>query len=197
MRMLGVIDYNAGNIKSVSNCLEKLNIPFFISGDPHELETAEKILFPGVGHAKASMIEVKKRGLDIFLKNTNKPVLGICVGMQLMFDWAEEGDTKCLGIIEGKVPKFCINEVGIVPHIGWNEVEFSRRVLGIKDNTDFYFVHSYYCQPKNQENILAETSYNGKKFCCAVEYKNYMGMQFHPEKSGKYGEEVLKKFWEI
>jgi glutamine amidotransferase len=206
--MLGVIDYNAGNIQSVKNTLEKVGIPFFVSGNPEELEKAEKILFPGVGHAKSSMEEVKKRGLDKFLKTTKKPVLGICVGMQLLFNSSEEGDTECLGIISGEVKKFDTKEVDIVPHMGWNEVSKIPSVPSssgteislfnnIPDYSDFYFVHSYYCAPKNREDVIAITDYKTKSFCCAVQKENFYGVQFHPEKSGTLGQEILKNFWKM
>lgn len=199
--MLGVLDYNAGNIRSVQNTLEHLDIPFFISSDPEELQKADKILFPGVGHAKSAMEELKKRGLDVFLKNTKKPVLGICVGMQLLFDFSEEGDTECLGIIPGRVEKFDALKVKIIPHMGWNEVSKidSNNILlkNIPDYSDFYFVHSYFCHPKNRENIVAMTDYETMSFCSAVKHENFVGAQFHPEKSGKLGQEILKNFLEI
>lgn len=199
MKTLGILDYNAGNITSVQNALETLEIPYFISADPKELAKAEKILFPGVGHAESCMQELKKRNLDVFLQNTTKPILGICVGMQLLFDWAEEGDTDCTGIIEGNVKKFLKEEVGIIPHMGWNNISFENSPLftNIPHNTDFYFVHSYYCQPKNTSEIIASVDYNGKKFCCGVQKKNFFGVQFHPEKSGKLGQQILKNFWEM
>lgn len=199
MKKLGVIDYNAGNITSVKNTLDQLEIQYFVSADPAELETAEKILFPGVGHAKSAMQELKIRGLDTFLQQTKKPVLGICVGMQLLFDWAEEGDTKTLGIINGRVEKFLPEDVNIIPHMGWNEVEIQNHPLfkGIENLHDFYFVHSYYCTPTNPKEILAITQYNKKKFCCAVHKENFFGVQFHPEKSGTTGQKIIKNFWEM
>lgn len=190
--MIGILDYSAGNLKSVENALTRLNIPFFISADPQKLETAEKILFPGVGHAKSCMESLRKRKLDVFLQQTTKPVLAICVGMQLLFDFSEEGNTQCLGILPGTVRRFDEKKVKIVPHIGWNTVSFVSGFPHLPQNEDFYFVHSYFCEPKEQEGILATTTYHGETFCSAIQKGNITGVQFHPEKSGKAGEEFLK-----
>jgi len=200
--MIGIIDYNAGNLTSVCNTLDDMKIKYVVSSDPQELEKTQKILFPGVGHAKAAMEELKKRKLDIFLKNTTKPVLGICVGMQLLFDYSEEGDesgnTECLGIISGGVKKFKQYEVGIVPHMGWNEIskiDLQNEIFAeISDYSDFYFVHSYYCDPSNREDVLAMTDYQTKSFCCMVQKDNFLGMQFHPEKSSTLGKKILRNF---
>lgn len=204
--MIGIIDYNAGNLTSVCNTLDVLNIEYIVSSDVEELEKTDKILFPGVGHAKSAMQELEKRGLDVFLQNTKKPVLGICVGMQLLFEYSEEKidegpdteNTKCLGIISGGVKNFKQYEVGIVPHMGWNEIskiDLKNEIFsGIPDYSDFYFVHSYYCDPENRENILAMTDYQTKSFCCAVQKDNFIGMQFHPEKSSDMGKKILENF---
>lgn len=195
--MIGIIDYNAGNITSVTNLLDRLKIEYFLSSNNEKLSTAKKIIFPGVGHAATAMEELKKRKLDIFLKTTQKPIFAICVGMQVLFDFTEEGNAHCLGIIKGEVKKFSEAQVQIVPHMGWNQIIKNTEKKGfvnINPNADFYFVHSFYCDPKNKDDILYETNYNGKKFCSAIEKNNITAVQFHPEKSGKWGEELLKEF---
>ncbi len=197
--MIGVIDYGAGNLTSVCNTLDRISgLKYFVSANAEELEKAEKIIFPGVGHAQDAMLELKKRGLEKFLKNTTKPVLGICVGMQLLFDFSEEGNTECLGIIPGKVQKFDTEKVNLVPHMGWNEVSLiqSKHTLfaEISDYSDFYFVHSYFCFPENSEHVVAMTDYETESFCCAVQKDNFTGVQFHPEKSSLLGQKILENF---
>jgi len=198
--MIGIINYNAGNLQSVCNTLDQMGVKYKVSENPEDFETPEitKIIFPGVGHAKSCMAELKKRKFDIFLKNTQKPVLGICVGMQLLFEFSEEGDTECLGIIKGSVKKFKKSDVSIIPHMGWNEVSaISQKHWlfdGISDYSDFYFVHSYFCFPENRSDILAMTDYEQFSFCCAVQYRNFIGVQFHPEKSSTFGKKILENF---
>lgn len=197
--MIGIIDYNAGNLKSVCNTLARMNVDCIVASTPDSLKDADKIIFPGVGHAKSCMQEVKARGFDGFLQTTQKPVLGICVGMQLLFDFSEEGDTECLGIIDGTVKKFDINTVHIVPHMGWNSVQHNSSALfsDIPQSSDFYFVHSYYCDPENVHKSIAHTEYNQFLFCSAVQHKNFFGVQFHPEKSGQKGEQILQNFIDL
>lgn len=203
--MIGIINYNAGNLQSVCNTLDQMGVEYMVSENPKDFETPEitKIIFPGVGHAKSCMTELKKRKFDIFLKNTQKPVLGICVGMQLLFEYSEEGDdsgenTQCLGIIKGSVKKFKISDVKIIPHMGWNEVSkisYKHWIFdGIDDYSDFYFVHSYYCFPENRVDILGMTDYEQFSFCSAVHYQNFIGVQFHPEKSSMVGKKILENF---
>ncbi len=195
--MIGIIDYNAGNLQSVCNTLEKANIKFLIAKTPDALKKVEKIIFPGVGHAKSCMNEIQKRGFDQFLKTTKKPVLGICVGMQMLFDFSEEGDTKCLGIIKGKVEKFDKNIVKIVPHMGWNNIVFDETeniFSKIPSEKDFYFVHSYFCHPEKKEEIIGTTEVEGFLFTSAVQKDNFLGVQFHPEKSNIQGINFLKNF---
>ncbi|QQS59756.1 imidazole glycerol phosphate synthase subunit HisH [Candidatus Peregrinibacteria bacterium] len=192
--MIGVLEYSAGNLKSVENALTRLGIPFFISTDPQKLAEADKILFPGVGHATSCMASLRERKLDTFLQKTSQPIVAICVGMQLLFDFSEEGVTECLGILQGTVRQFDDRKVGIIPHTGWNTVSFlSDTTTEAEKDEDFYFVHSYYCDPKEKENIFATTNYNGHIFCSSVQKGNILGVQFHPEKSGKAGEALLKK----
>ncbi len=197
--MLGIIDYNAGNLQSVCNALESLGTPFVVASSPDALINTEKVIFPGVGHAKSCMKELQNRGFDAFLKTTEKSVLGICVGMQMLFDFSEEGDTKCLGIISGSVKKFDQNLVHIVPHMGWNEITHTENPLfeNTPQKTDFYFVHSYYCDPFDSSKTIASTVYENFSFCSAIQQKNIWGVQFHPEKSGKEGLSILRHFVEM
>ncbi len=187
--MIAILNYDAGNIKSVQNALTRLGVEFVTTDDLNVLDQAEKIIFPGVGHAGAAMKSLKEKKLDVFLKNTKKPVLGICVGMQLLLESSEEGDTECLGLIPGKVIRFEESRVGKVPHINWCEVSFTAEA---RASDYFYFVHSYYVPV--QKYTVAKTSYGEINFSAAVKRDNYYGTQFHPEKSGDTGALVLKRF---
>lgn len=193
--MLGILDYGAGNLRSVCNALDRLGEQYFVSDDPDRLKTADKLLFPGVGHADAAMTALRSKGLDIFLREWKKPLLGICLGMQLLFDFSEEGETECLGIIPGTIRRFDENQVKIVPHMGWNTVNYKLKMNNEKLNAaDFYFVHSYYCSPINEEFVVGETDYNGQKFCSIVQKDRIIGCQFHPEKSATAGARLLEDF---
>ena len=188
--MIGIIDYGLGNMTSVKNALDKLSIANIISRDKNILEKADALILPGVGAAAQGMENLQKYDLLDFVREqakTGKPFLGICLGMQLLFDYSEEGNIACLGIIPGIVKKFS-GKIKI-PQIGWNNV----RTINTKSNSFFYFVNSYYCVPKNKANIAGITNY-GKDFCSIVVNKNVMGTQFHPEKSGSTGLTLLKKF---
>lgn len=199
---IGVVDYNAGNLKSVETALLHLGADFFISSDVNELKKAEKLIFPGVGEAASAMENLRERNLIDFLKEYargSRPFLGICLGSQIMLDFSEERDTNCLGMIEGKSVKFPKREGFKVPQIGWNTVTWAgdhplRK--GIPDEISFYFVHSYHTVPSWQENILATSDY-GQPFVCALQKDNLMATQFHPEKSGEYGLKILKNFIEV
>lgn len=197
--MLTIIDYGAGNVRSLANVIEHLGFEYRISDKAEEIEAASKILFPGQGAAKSGMENLKKKGLINVIKNTTKPFLGICVGMQLLFDFSEEDDTECLGIIPGKVKKFKAKEpTQKVPQIGWNNVTAIKEGLlfkGIDNNSYFYFVHSYACYPKNESCILAKTDYI-ESFCSMVQKDNFYGAQFHVEKSGEDGLKMLRNFIE-
>lgn len=188
---IGILDFGGGNVQSVQNALERLECDFFLSGNPEELTKADKIIFPGVGHASAVMRTLRTQKLDVFLRETTKPVLGICLGMQLLFEFSEEGETEGIGIFAGKVRHFDPNQVSCIPHMGWNSVTFCSSE---KEKEDFYFVHSYFCEPQNPEEIWGETIYEEQKFCSAVRRDNFHGVQFHPEKSGKGGERFLREF---
>jgi glutamine amidotransferase len=192
--MITIIDYDAGNTCSVMNALKRLNVNFELSDDPATILKAEKVIFPGVGHAAAAMEALKAKNLVDVIRSLRQPVLGICVGMQLLMDSSEEGDAKGLGIIPGKVLRFDVDPSMKVPHMGWNSIsdyEDTRLLKDIPDNSYVYFVHSYYV-PENAYSI-ANCSY-GLQFSAAVKKDNFYGIQFHAEKSGSVGAEILQNF---
>lgn len=202
--MITIIDYNAGNIRSVLRACTEVGAKAVITGDPTVVAGAEKIIFPGVGAAPSAMAYLKKTGLDraltgVFQKGV--PVLGICMGTQIVLESSEEGDQPCLGLIPGRTVRFRLKDKRLkIPHMGWNEVRVVKAhpiLEGIKAGDEFYFVHSYYPQPADKKNIYAVTDYGGD-FCCALGYKNLFAVQFHPEKSGRLGLELLARFkeWE-
>ncbi len=194
--MLTIIDYGAGNIRSVANIIEHLGFTFQITNKKADIENAEKLIFPGQGAADSSMANLKDLDLIETIQNTKTPFLGICLGMQLLFDFSEEGDTKCLSIIPGKIKKFPNKEGFKIPQIGWNTVEIKKEsalLKDIKDNSYVYFAHSYYCEPKEAAYTLGETDYIFP-FTSAIQKDNFYGAQFHPEKSGDAGMQILKNF---
>ena len=194
--MIGIIKYQAGNLASVSNALERLRAEYFISDKPEELEKANGIIFPGVGHAAAAMDDLRSRDLDIWLKNTKKPVLGICLGMQLLYDSSEEGDSETLGIIPGRLKKFDATKAK-VPHMGWNQFEQVKDhdlISGINNKQFLYYVHGYYA-PAN-DHTLATCRYI-KDFAAVVAKDNFIGVQFHPEKSGQVGSLLLQNYLDM
>lgn len=203
--MIGIIDYLAGNLTSIARALNYLGYSCFISSQPEMLKKAEKIIFPGVGAAKSAMESLKKFSLDEFIKETFKkgvPLLGICLGTQIIFEESEEdGGTQTLGLLKGKVKRFpepliFNNEKLKVPHMGWNKVKWIKKHFifeNLDPNFEYYFVHSYYVFPQSEEIIYGITSY-GISFASAIVYENLVAVQFHPEKSGKPGLQILKQF---
>ncbi|MEX1011984.1 MAG: imidazole glycerol phosphate synthase subunit HisH [Balneolaceae bacterium] len=194
--MIGIVKYRAGNLASVSNALDRLHASYRISDVPEELEECSGILFPGVGHAASAMEDLEARGLDTWLRETSKPVLGICLGLQLLYESTAEGECRTLGILPGRLERFDSTEQK-VPHMGWNRVEpkVSHPLLdGLSRRDYFYFVHSYYA-PVNEYTIAGGTY--GVPFAAVAARKNYMGVQFHPEKSGTAGARLLKNFTEF
>ncbi len=196
--MIGIVDYGAGNIRSVANALDRLGARHFVSADGRELDKAEKIIFPGVGEAKSAMDSLLRANLVGWLKEVKVPFLGICLGMELLFERTTERDAECLGIVAGTIERFDDSQPPLkVPHIGWNQVLHDNGCplfAGIGSGENFYFVHSYYA-PLVAETI-GSTEY-GVKFTSAVRNHNYYGVQFHPEKSGKAGLQMLKNFIEL
>jgi len=198
--MITIIDYAAGNLTSVKRALDYLNIPSAISPDPKVVMSAERIIFPGVGHAAAAMQALRQRGLDNSLKTAftdGTPILGICLGAQIMLAHAEEGDTDCLGLIPGTVPRFALSDPALkVPHMGWDAITLKRNhpvLHGVKPADEFYFVHSYYPRPADTAAVIATCGY-GIAFAAAIGAKNIVCTQFHPEKSGPAGLSILKNF---
>ncbi len=189
--MLAILDYGAGNVASVANVLHSLNTEFVVSSDITILQQADKILFPGVGHASFAMNRLHELNLIPFIQNFEKPFLGICLGMQVMCTHTEEGNTECLNIIPVKIKKF--PPADIIPHTGWNEILHNENMLfkDIPQGTDFYFVHSYYAE-KNP--YCRATCTYILEFCCAVQKENFWGVQFHPEKSAEYGKKIIQNF---
>lgn len=190
--MIQIIDYGAGNLQSIKNALKKLGTKYEVIGSPHELRADAKIIFAGVGAAGSAMANLKKSGFDKALSKLKNPFLGICLGMQLLFESSEEDGVNCLGVLKGDVRRFPLGLT--VPQIGWNKVAVNDSVLfkNIPQGSYFYFVNSYYCKPTERDSI-AETEY-GISFCSAVQKENFYGVQFHPEKSGEIGASVLDNF---
>lgn len=199
--MIVIIDYGIGNLASVSNALKRLGTASKISSDPETIKKAKGLILPGVGAAGEGMKNLKMKRLDKLLVeevSRGKAFLGICLGMQLLFDKSEEGDVKCLGILEGTVKRF--KKEKKVPQIGWNQVRITNYELriknlwkGILNKSYFYFVNSYYCEPEDKSIIAAETVY-GERFASIVIKKNILATQFHPEKSGEAGFKLLENF---
>ncbi|MBK5280205.1 MAG: imidazole glycerol phosphate synthase subunit HisH [Bacteroidia bacterium] len=188
-----VIKYNAGNIRSVSFALERLNIDFSITEDTDEIVTADKVIFPGVGEASTTMNYLRDKNLDKIIRSLKQPVLGICLGMQLMCNHSEENDTKCLGIFNETVKLFKPTLDMKVPHMGWNQLHSVNGWLDpALETLNAYFVHSYYV-PVNS-STSATTDYINP-FSAAMKKDNFFAVQFHPEKSAEAGELVLKSFF--
>jgi imidazole glycerol-phosphate synthase subunit HisH len=202
--MITIVDYNAGNIRSVLRACAEVGAEAEITNDPRKVQKATKIIFPGVGAAPSAMEYLTRTGLDIALKYAFKecvPILGICIGAQIILKESEEGPQTCLGLVPGKTVRFKLTDKTLkIPHMGWNEVKVVQThplLKGIKPGDEFYFVHSYYPQPTDKKNIFAVADYGGD-FCCALGYKNLFAAQFHAEKSGRLGLELLSRFikWE-
>lgn len=189
--MIVIIEYNAGNSRSVQNALKRLNCEAILTNDPDEIQSADKVIFPGVGEASTAMDFVKRQDLDRVIINLKQPVLGICLGLQLLCTYSEENDTKGLGIFENRVLKFPPGEP--VPHMGWNNVTKTSGPLfeGIQAKEDMYFVHSYYAELSSQ--TVAESDYV-VPFSAALQKDNFYATQFHPEKSGSSGSRLLQNF---
>lgn len=190
--MIALIKYNAGNITSVKNAVERLGFECMITDNEQQIQNAEKVIFPGVGEASSAMKYLQERGMDTLIKSLTQPVLAICLGQQLMCKFSEEGNTQCLGIFDVHVKLFPATD--IVPHMGWNDlrpVKKSSLFKGIPENKDVYFLHSYYCELSKY--TIAECHYI-LPFSAAMQKDNFFATQFHPEKSAYVGEQILKNF---
>ena len=196
--MIGIIDYGAGNIRSVRNALNRLHVPHFVSHNRSELNKADKLIFPGVGEARSAMDALLHTDLTEWLKDISVPFLGICLGMQLLFEHTTERATNCLGIISGTNKRFNSETSYVkVPHMGWNQVQLNGKnplFSEIISGENFYFVHSYYAPIVPA--TIGMTDYD-VQFTSAIQQENYYGVQFHPEKSGKAGLQLLKNFIEL
>jgi glutamine amidotransferase len=198
--MITIIDYGAGNIRSVQRACAEVGVQAVITSEPQIIAKASQLIFPGVGAAPSAMKYLEKMGLDTaILKafNAGVPILGICLGAQAVLESSEEGPVKCLGLIPGKTVRFKLKDKSLkIPHMGWNDIKIVRPhplLKGLKAGDEFYFVHSYYPRPAESKNIYAVADY-GSDFCCALGYKNLFATQFHPEKSGRLGLELLARF---
>ncbi|OIP82303.1 MAG: imidazole glycerol phosphate synthase subunit HisH [Porphyromonadaceae bacterium CG2_30_38_12] len=187
-----IIKYNAGNIRSVLFALERIGVEALVTDNPDEIRAADKVIFPGVGEASSAMTYLQNKGLDMLIKSLKQPVLGICLGMQLMCSFSEENNTKCLGIFDQHVRLF--PAVGLkVPQIGWNNItQLSSTLLhDVPENSYMYFVHSYYVEAC--AHAIAKTEY-GVMYSSAIHKDNFYAVQFHPEKSGDMGQKILENF---
>ncbi|RLJ32476.1 glutamine amidotransferase [Chryseobacterium sp. 7] len=189
--MIAIIKYNGGNVNSVQNALNRLNVDSVITDDPEQILKADKVIFPGVGEASSTMKLLKERALDLLIPSLKQPVLGICLGMQLMCKGNEEGDTEGMGIFDIKVRKFPAKD--IVPHMGWNTLSEQKSPLfsGIEKNNDVYFVHSYYCELSDFTTSVCDYIL---PFSASLQKDNFFAVQFHPEKSGIVGNQIVKNF---
>jgi glutamine amidotransferase len=204
--MIGIIDYNAGNIRSVEHALTYLGFEYRCSKNPADLACADRVIFPGVGDARYAMEQLEKTGYASFLKDCaaqGTPILGICLGSQIIFDFSEEGDVDCLGLVKGKIRHLSsvYRERFKIPHMGWNDLQGIekgpgiRSVLfeGVDENASFYFVHSYVICPDDYSVVVATAEY-GVAIPAVIQKDNIFALQFHPEKSGEPGLQILRNF---
>lgn len=194
--MIAIIDYKMGNLRSVENALRRLGAEFVVTADAEQIRKADKVLLPGVGNAAEAMENLREAGLVDVIRSLRRPVLGICVGMQVMCRHSEEGNVDCLGIFDARVKRFVPSAEEKVPHMGWNSIGNLETKLfkDIKGGEMVYFVHSYY--PELCPDTIATTRH-GVMFSAALKYENFYGTQFHPEKSGDVGERIIANFLKL
>ena len=194
--MIAIIDYKMGNLRSVENALKRLGAEFVVTADAEVIRRADRVLLPGVGNAAEAMENLRKADLVDVIRSLRRPVLGICVGMQVMCRHSEEGDAKCLGIFDARVKRFVSTAEEKVPHMGWNSIGNleSKLFKDIKGGEMVYYVHSYY--PELCPDTIATTRH-GVMFSAALKYENFYGTQFHPEKSGDVGERIIANFLKL
>ncbi len=192
--MVAIIKYNAGNIRSVQNALNRLGVEATLTDNPEDIRNANKVIFPGVGEASSAMAYLKQKGLDKVLKELHQPFLGICLGLQLMCSHSEEGNVECLGIFNENVKKFPPKNK--VPHMGWNNLDNMKGSLfsGLEDSSDMYFVHSYFASIG--DDTIATCDYI-QPFSAALHKDNFYAVQFHPEKSAGTGQKLLENFLKL
>ena len=193
--MVAVIDYDTGNLCSVANALERLGADYEITASPNKILSADKVLLPGVGEASSAMQKLKERGLIEVIRSLTQPVLGICIGVQLLCRHSEENDTECIGIFDNDVKRFAVEGLK-VPHMGWNSIEGLKTSLfnGVAEGAYVYYVHSF--APTINQDTIATTVY-GVPFSGAIHKDNFYGTQFHPEKSASVGEKILENFLKL
>ena len=198
--VVAIVDYKAGNLRSVLRACNHVGVQAEITNDPDKIANARRVIFPGVGQAQSAMETLKNLGLDKALRTahqTGTPILGICLGTQIVLSHSEEGDVQCLGLELGNVKQFILDDPTMkIPHMGWNAIQVLRPhplLEGVEDGDEFYFVHSYYPADVNQDHILAVTEY-GHTFCSVFGSGNLFATQFHPEKSGRFGLAILERF---
>lgn len=197
--MIAIIDYKTGNLRSVQNALSRLGAESVLTSDAETINAASHVILPGVGHAGEAMARLREEGLDRVVRRLRRPVLGICVGMQVMCRHTEEGDAECMGIFDAFVRRFPKNDTDKVPHMGWNSVcnLDSKLFKGVASGSYVYYVHSF--RADLCPDTIATTRYgeDQKMFSAALKYENFYGTQFHPEKSGDVGEQILKNFMSL
>lgn len=191
--MIAIIDYKMGNLRSVENALRRLGAEFTVTADAAAIASADRVILPGVGNAARAMDNLRAAGLPDVIRSLRRPVLGICVGLQVMCRDSEEGDTPCLGIFDSHVRRFSTADGLKVPHVGWNQIDNleSKLLRSLKGGSYVYYVHSY--RADLCPDTIATTNYGGL-FSAALKYENFYGTQFHPEKSGDVGEQILRNF---
>ncbi len=194
--MIAVIDYDTGNLRSVANALSRLGAEFTVTDNPKAIKAADRVLLPGVGEAQSAMAKLRERGLVEVIQSLTQPTLGICIGVQLMCSYSEEGDTECMGIFDSSVRRFSAESGLKVPHMGWNSIEKLSSPLfeGVDQGSYIYYVHSF--APTLSPQTIATTTY-GREFSAALQSGNFYGTQFHPEKSGEIGEKILSNFLKL
>lgn len=202
--MIAIVNYNAGNITSVARALQNIGQKFIITDESKKLDAASRVIFPGVGAAGEAMAYLREKKLDIWLKNyfkIGRPLLGICLGTQIILESSEENDTSCIGLVAGSTKRFpegltADGDLLKIPEMGWNSVKLRRQhpvFKNVSPDAEFYFVHSYYPAPSDDAAILGTTEY-GMTFCSVLARENLVATQFHPEKSGRPGLQILKNF---
>jgi imidazole glycerol-phosphate synthase subunit HisH len=197
-----VIDYEAGNLRSVETALSRLGARFFVTSDPDQVSRGDGLIFPGVGDASAAMSVLRARHLDQAIREffrSGKPMLGICLGSQIILESSRENNAVCLGLMPGVASRLEGGPGLKIPHMGWNQVRYRENhglFSGIPQNTSFYFVHSYFPNPRDPDTGVAWTEY-GTEFVCGIEKDNLTAFQFHPEKSGEYGLMLLSNFLSV
>jgi len=200
MNMIAIVDYRAGNLRSVLRACNRVGVQAEITDDPEKVANARRIIFPGVGQAQSAMDHLRNLGLDRALHTAHEkgtPILGICLGTQIVLSHSEEGDVQCLGLEPGQVKRFVPRDPSMkIPHMGWNAVKVVRPhplLRSVRDGDEFYFVHSYYPAEVSEDHVLAVTEY-GITFCSVFGSGNLFATQFHPEKSGRFGLAMLERF---